>query len=49
MENEKSCKSCSAKKFEKMPIGLLLFSIYFLISAVYGTVEITKMLFNLLF
>jgi hypothetical protein len=41
--NKKNCKKCSAQeKLTSLPISLVIFSIYFIISSVYGTVEIIK-------
>lgn len=42
METKKSCKSCSQAKLEKVPIWLLVMSIYMLVASVYGTVQIVK-------
>ena len=52
MENTKSetkkCTKCSAKdKLKQIPLWTIIFSIYFLASAVYGTVQIVKDIISL--
>jgi hypothetical protein len=45
---KKSCSKCSAqKKLETLPTSLIVFTVYFLISAVYGTVKIIENIINL--
>lgn len=45
---KKNCKKCSAEdKLKKMPITMIVFSIYFLVSAIYGTVEFIKNIISL--
>lgn len=46
--SKKNCKKCSPQeKITSLPIPLVIFSVYFLISAVYGTIEIVKDIINL--
>ena len=43
METKQGCKKCSAHKiFFKQNWILVTFSVYFLIAAIYGTVQIVK-------
>jgi hypothetical protein len=45
---KKECKRCNSQKpLSALPTPLLIFTIYFLISAVYGTVKIIENIINL--
>jgi len=45
---KKSCKKCSPKeKLKSLPISLIIFSLYFLVSSVYGTIQIIKDIISL--
>jgi hypothetical protein len=45
---KKSCKTCNSKKpLSALPTPLIIFSIYFLVSAVYGTVKIIQNIISL--
>jgi hypothetical protein len=40
---KKGCTKCSAQdKIKQLPIWSIVFSIYFLIASVYGTIQIVK-------
>lgn len=48
VQPKKSCSKCSPKdKLTSLPTTLIIFSIYFLFSSVYGTIEIIKDIINL--
>jgi hypothetical protein len=45
---KKSCKKCnSAETLKKVPKSMIVFTIYFLMAAVYGTIEIVKDIISL--
>jgi len=48
VQPKKTCKKCSPKdKLTNLPTTFIIFSIYFLFSSVYGTIEIIKDIINL--
>jgi hypothetical protein len=48
VQPKKSCKKCNSKKaLDSIPKGMLIFTIYFLVAAVYGTIEIVKNIISL--
>jgi len=52
MENNKQtkeCKTCKSKNPLTKPNGMMFIGVYILISSVYGTIEIIKNIFSLLF
>jgi len=43
VQPKKNCKKCNSSKSLKMvPTSMIIFTIYFLVAAVYGTIEIVK-------
>lgn len=45
----KECKTCKSKNPLTKPNGMMLIGAYILISSAYGTIEIIKNIFSLLF
>ncbi len=48
VQPKKSCSKCSsAETLKRVPTSMLIFTIYFLVAAVYGTIEIVKDIISL--
>lgn len=46
MENEQGCKKCQKKGLSGSKWVMVILSFYILFSAIYGTIQLFKLLFN---